>query len=53
MPTKKAILGIICLSILVPSLAFAQMAARERSEVDDEYKWNLDQLFTTSQRSSA
>ncbi|HMB69001.1 MAG TPA: oligoendopeptidase F [bacterium] len=44
-PTLAAVAGLL---LLVPTLAFAQ-AARERSDVDDKYKWNLEDIYATDE----
>jgi oligoendopeptidase F len=40
---------IACLLILTPSLALAQIEARERSDIEDEYKWNLADIYKTDE----
>lgn len=45
MRSTRTILGTACLLILVPTLALAQMAARERADIEDQYKWNLTDVY--------
>jgi oligoendopeptidase F len=40
--------AIACL-LAFPVLAFAQMAAKDRSEIDDQYKWNLQDIYATDE----
>ena len=39
----------ICLLVLTPSLLLAQMAARERSEIDEQYRWDLSDIFVSDE----
>ena len=42
-------LAVLAAFLLLPAIASAQGAARERSEIDDRYKWDLTGLYATDE----
>ena len=40
---------IATLVVLLPTLAFAQIAARERSDVEEQYKWDLSGVYASDE----
>jgi len=50
MATKTRLTGaLVALLLLIPAAASAQKAARERSEIDEKYQWNLAATYPTNE----